>query len=641
MENIWEFIYQTLNVSLVAAVLLLVKWMLLDKLSPRWQYGVWCVLALRMLLPSPTQRGIIPPLAMWLEKLKSAAELNLGSAYTQEFGVIDLTSALPEPSGLPVSVTDWLFALYVAGVVVSLAWYAYRYARLRVLLWRGQAVSDETAAAIERVAGQYSLRPCRAVEVPGLSSAFVCGVIRPVLAVPEGAAPDDKILLHELLHLKYLDALQNVFWCCLRALHWCNPFLQYVFDRVGNDMESLCDQRVLERLQGEERREYGAILLEMASASYARAPGTSSISNGSKNIARRIEAIARFKLYPRGMALVSVCAVLVLGSTLLTGAQADYNYNGRNTAMTTTQAASELAETRINRPTTVAGALNTYAWGLLRGDALTLAMATPLSEQEQWFNSFSERENGTYSPIIETSFSELLTNGEPVEVMNLRSNGSGGYFAELVAPGFNLSDEGDTVIEFCILPVEVLPEGENWVVRETGAMHRHTDGDLHHSTENYGRLVTGSAELSGGTVTVNIFSIYQFANFNSSAPDLSDEFNDFMTYNEVIYYRDRWDFGGPLAHSVTVEYELLSEYESSYQLPITDWASGTGVFGGTERVTDYITNTEPKTIRGMNGYGTSDFNALPAEEPPAACAVNLYADGQYLSSAVIRLEAPA
>ena len=43
----------------------------------------------------------------------------------------------------------------------------------------------------------------------------------------------------------------------------------------------------------------------------------------------------------------------------------------------------------------------------------------------------------------------------------------------------------------------------------------------------------------------------------------------------------------------------------------------------------------------MRQYLETYYNALPAEEPPAACAVNLYADGQYLSSAVIRLEAPA
>ena len=52
MGNIWEFLLQTLTVSLTAAVLLIVKYLLADKLSPRWQYGIWGLLALRALTPA-------------------------------------------------------------------------------------------------------------------------------------------------------------------------------------------------------------------------------------------------------------------------------------------------------------------------------------------------------------------------------------------------------------------------------------------------------------------------------------------------------------------------------------------------------------------------------------------------------------
>ena len=41
---------------------------------------------------------------------------------------------------------------------------------------------------------------------------------------------------------------------------------------------------VLERLEGEERRAYGVILLSMADGRYARAPGTSSMANGGTRI---------------------------------------------------------------------------------------------------------------------------------------------------------------------------------------------------------------------------------------------------------------------------------------------------------------------------------------------------------------------
>ena len=44
MSDIWSFLLQTLTASGAAAVLLAVKAMLRDKLSPRWQFAAWGVL---------------------------------------------------------------------------------------------------------------------------------------------------------------------------------------------------------------------------------------------------------------------------------------------------------------------------------------------------------------------------------------------------------------------------------------------------------------------------------------------------------------------------------------------------------------------------------------------------------------------
>ena len=46
MTDLWSFLLQTLTASGVAALLLAVKAMFRDKLSPRWQFGIWGVLAL-------------------------------------------------------------------------------------------------------------------------------------------------------------------------------------------------------------------------------------------------------------------------------------------------------------------------------------------------------------------------------------------------------------------------------------------------------------------------------------------------------------------------------------------------------------------------------------------------------------------
>lgn len=475
MGNIWEFLLQTLTVSLVAAVLLILKYLLADKLSPRWQYGIWGLLALRALIPAGMTRQVLLPLPTWVDMCKTAAERGLASAYAGPWDALDAKSVLPWPSGAPESVTDWLFVVYALGAAAYLLWKLAAYARLRLALRRGAPASEAVSARLAAVCEKYGLRCSRAVEVEGLPTAFVCGVIRPVLAVPKGGV-DDKVLLHELLHLKYFDAAQGILWCLIRALHWCNPFMHYVLDRVGNDLESLCDQRVLERLEGEERREYGGILLGMANAKYARAPGTSSISNGGRNISRRIAAIVRFKLYPRGMALASVCIAVVLATPLLLGtASAD---TGHMHPGPQRELDRSLAAARTTRCRTPAAALDTYAKGLLYDNGVFLAASSPFEKHEELYAGM--RESGAdgwvayHYEAIPEQYS--IDSGSGYLINNIVSTENAceaelvftvSYVADQENGGWLKGENGDTLTGLYVVPVRAY-EAEGWVVEETG-----------------------------------------------------------------------------------------------------------------------------------------------------------------------------
>ena len=79
---------------------------------------------------------------------------------------------------------------------------------------------------------------------------FLVGVVRPVLVLPMGWAPDRKVILHELIHLKQRDVAAGWVTALFRCVHWCNPFLWRIFDRIDNQREQRCDQLVLERLEG-------------------------------------------------------------------------------------------------------------------------------------------------------------------------------------------------------------------------------------------------------------------------------------------------------------------------------------------------------------------------------------------------------
>ena len=463
MDNLWSVLAQTLALSVTAAVLLAAKRLFLDKLSPRWQYGVWAILALRALLPAGLLgRTLVPGGRVVLEAARLQVELPLSSVLTDPYGVTEVLAPVPLfPFGLPVpgSITDVLFYVYAAGVLLLALWFFLSYARLRAAIRRGLSPAPEVLAQVEGVAARYGLKaPRRVVVLPGLESAFVCGPLRPVLALP-GRPVDDKVLLHELLHLRHGDVWAGVGVCALRCLHWCNPLIWYCCDRIQNDCEALCDQRVLERLEGEERRAYGVILLSMADGRYARAPGTSSMANGGRNIKARIQAIARFRRYPAGMALASGCVAVVLALTCLGGTGGAAEMPGG-----TDRGALALAQAQLNRPTTVAGALDTYAKALLNDSPLYYAMVLPEEGREAvWKDTLVPYQE------VELEDSPFWTLGfhwhRPAwqaewSVMNLLPDGAEGYTGTLF---FSPLSE-DNTYGIVYQQVAVRPDGDFWTV---------------------------------------------------------------------------------------------------------------------------------------------------------------------------------
>lgn len=467
MDNLWSVLAQTLALSVAAAVLLAAKRLFLDKLSPRWQYGVWAILALRALLPAGLLgRTLVPGGRAVLEAARLQVELPLSSVLTDPYGVTEVLAPVPLfPRGLPVpgSITDVFFYVYAAGVLLLALWFFRSYTRLRAAIRRGLSPAPEVLAQVEGVAVRYGLKaPRRVVVLPGLESAFVCGPLRPVLALPDRPV-DDKVLLHELLHLRHGDVWAGVGVCALRCLHWCNPLIWYCCDRIQNDCEALCDQRVLERLEGEERRAYGVILLSMADGRYARAPGTSSMANGGRNIKARIQAIARFRRYPAGMALASGCVAAVLALTCLGGVSGAAEVPGG-----TDRGALALAQAQLNRPTTVAGALDTYAKALLNDSPLYYAMVLPEEGREAvWKDALVPYQE------VELEDSPFWTLGfhwhrpswlAEWSVMNLLPDGAEGYTGTLF---FSPLSE-DNTYGIVYQQVAVRPDGDFWTVEPLG-----------------------------------------------------------------------------------------------------------------------------------------------------------------------------
>lgn len=321
MTNLWTVLYFTLGITLTGLMLVLFKRLFRDKLSARWHYLVWLVLLVRAILPEnlrlfSTGFALNTLWVSGMKRLRAAVELGRNSLLSTPFGMgggeISLLKKMPFSAW---SLTDRLFAVYLAGVAAVLLYDALLYAGLRLEIRKGAAATPSLREKIRKTAEKYDLPAQKSVRIcKGIETPFLCGMVRPILVVPESMAEtiDEKVLLHEMLHLKHHDVFVNFLLHLLQALNWFNPFVYWLCRIIRNDSEALCDQRALERLRGEEKREYGMLLLDMADSRCASRIGTTSMANGARNIKTRIGRIADFGRVPKGAAFATACITVVL-----------------------------------------------------------------------------------------------------------------------------------------------------------------------------------------------------------------------------------------------------------------------------------------------------------------------------------------
>ena len=656
MVNIWEFLLQTISVSLVAGLIIIVKNIFKDKLTSRWQYGIWILLVLRIFIPVKANKLVLLPFGIYLGMLKTYVESNLGSAYTHPLTATESSSVIPYISSAPKSITDILFIIYFFGVIAFLCFYLFSYIKLRLVLKKGDDISSEKRLELQHILSENKIKNIKIVSVEGISSAFICGVFSPILVLPSERETDEKILFHEIMHLKHLDSLQNILWCFLRCLHWCNPFMHYIFNIVGNDMEMLCDLRVLEKLDGEERRDYGVLLLNEVNKKYARMPGTTSVSNGGKNISRRIEAIVRFKKYPKGMALVSICIAIILSLPCLFVSAGFSAYSNIYIPQNEYEFQKALAHTKINRCATIAGAIDTYAKALVDHNGIILLTASPVEKHQEIINNLY----GFH--FIDNNIDFYATEGRPFSVFNLTKIEDEKYSAILVfsiyeedVEGYSKEEEygfGDTLF----VPIEIFKENNFWVVRETGERKKSKSYldesplvQINCLEEDAPILFEDIMQGENGTLWVKTSSVYTIdystsdsqnitftsgVNYDSNV-NLNRDFSDCLIETNYIYTYEGDDYK-EVSH-VSIEYtaDTDAEFEAEGGSSLNFFSSSTDGSGRSS----YSVNSNSKWDRTLQVNDTNsncDYKKL-MEGYNSTRKLAVYVDGKLVDTFTVEV----
>lgn len=231
-------------------------------------------------------------------------------------------SSLPSPAsggGLGWGPLQWTLAIWLFGCSCILV--RELFATLGLARWRRHARPLSSTRWVATLARISTTRRMRVLESAHIASPCTWGFIRPVLLLPSAgdAWPESarrSALLHELAHVRRLDALSTLISRLACALHWYNPLVWLAARRVRSLQERACDDAVLRA--GAMPSEYAQFLLDVAAqvsgtSRPTRLPTHRAIGMAHSSLRSRIVAIldpAAARSQPRRMRVIAACASL-------------------------------------------------------------------------------------------------------------------------------------------------------------------------------------------------------------------------------------------------------------------------------------------------------------------------------------------
>lgn len=159
--------------------------------------------------------------------------------------------------------------------------------------------------------------PWRIVQSGHIDSPFVFGVFRPLICLPGRmeARDRDYAIAHEQAHIDRKDHWWKLVGFVLLSVYWFHPLLWAAYALFCRDIETACDERVLQNMTLEERRSYAAALLR---CSVRRRDSAVFPAFGEASVKSRIRHVMDYRKASYRMIAAAAAAGAVTAFVLLT-----------------------------------------------------------------------------------------------------------------------------------------------------------------------------------------------------------------------------------------------------------------------------------------------------------------------------------
>lgn len=329
------FLSMSFSGTLLILTLFAIKHFLKNKISRRWQYYIWLIVIVRLLLPFAPEINL-------MEKLfKTINHITVQYNIPQKQNPIDEEDISHIPDIETIDTTEhlnnmnliqkifslllnkigliWIIValiLFVRKITIYQSFIKYINARLTFV--------DDTEL-LDRffiIAEQLDIKkPIELCTNPLVSSPLLIGFFHPYIVLPYTNISEKDfsyIILHELIHYKQRDMFYKWLVQITICLHWFNPFVYLMGKEINKACEFSCDEAVVTKVGFSKAQEYGKTLLDamMAVGKYKESFGYVTLNENKKLLKERLGAIMNFRKKSK-LATIVLTLCVIFGTSFI------------------------------------------------------------------------------------------------------------------------------------------------------------------------------------------------------------------------------------------------------------------------------------------------------------------------------------
>lgn len=276
-----EVLKVSVSTTILIIAILIVRLALRNKITPKLFMFFWGVAVIRLFVPF----YIFEP-TLTNQTLKPASQALYSSVFSSD---------TVSPSGSP-DLGSVFLAIWLVGVFSFMLLFVFRHVRLVKLLGTSLPSSSSVVAEwleLNCKENHIKVRVSDRVGTPIVIGFFRSSIILPTEIDTVDSDSLRQILCHEHVHIKRKDMIFKAFALLGVCFHWFNPFVWIMFLCINRDIELVCDECVVNRLDKFQRAHYAKTLVELA---YQGNNSISILSGfGEVSIKERVIAIMKIK----------------------------------------------------------------------------------------------------------------------------------------------------------------------------------------------------------------------------------------------------------------------------------------------------------------------------------------------------------